>query len=659
MALRDIFDRDPRSKEQLREELRIHEKVISDLSQRLNEVESRSTAAELTVSELRNQIEIAKTQGTSLAHLSTTFLPNSVIALPAGRRNDEVDHTDSDFIKLGAQPADLSATSAFGAQPEVTPRPTNSVMSEAEQVQLLQIQNELSASERIRAILLIANALHRRLTAMQLADIVETQLRVAQLQTQSTQLVGPRVPDLTGDPATIVNTATLQKVEEQLAEALDRLEHANIRLEQQKSMQARLDAVEIENAALKKGVGPEVWGLRREVEQCNQKIATLQYQLDLGTLNYNAKVKEFDERSLQSKQEHVRQKRLVTEMDETIDSLTESVEDLESDNQTLQAAIVALEAEASDAASRLQFQINKNQNLSAELAQFKQRVVTERTASAIVAGAIDRVFRREEILGWMFSETLPEDLQVDHAYLHLMGDGPWGNAIFSRLMEGQKFDLRPLPDPDIAHLVVGRINWSKDDLLAQIEARHGQELRIYSQEMWFAAMATGRDPFDAEDPALLQAFAKGHEALEFLIGQEFPWPDVSDHEADGEVVPPGPGDLGVLESPMHLMDYRVGKTSPHAEETRHAILDEIFCSRNLPFGEDCTTAYRASWGKPKSAQRLYRMATHIKFIVDGPSGKDPRRPVAREDWIKDLAWLKRTYFNKTAHAFKWPSTQVI
>jgi hypothetical protein len=266
-------------------------------------------------------------------------------------------------------------------------------------------------------------------------------------------------------------------------------------------------------------------------------------------------------------------------------------------------------------------------------------------------------FAQEGILSWMFSQTSPDHLQIDHGYLHLMGDGPWDNNTFALLMEGQDFSLWKLPDADIAHLVVGRNNWSEDDLLAQIEARQGQELRIYSQEMWFATMATGRDPFDADDTDLLLAFAKGHEALEFLIGLEMPWPNVADHP-QGQVNTVEVSELGVAATPMRLMGYRVGETSPHSEEERRAILHEIFCSKNLPFGDDCSAEYRSNWGTPKSAQRLYRMASHIKFIVDGPNGSDYRRPVAREDWVSDLAWLKKTYFKKTVHAFKWPSTQV-
>lgn len=321
------------------------------------------------------------------------------------------------------------------------------------------------------------------------------------------------------------------------------------------------------------------------------------------------------------------------------------VKKLRAENSTLQSQL----ANWTQFHAEREALLSKRENIvSTKLTDWKRSHTSKPNISGLTA---------EEILAWMFSTTQPDDLHVDHGYLHLLGDGPWDNDAFGRLMENQNFSLWKLPDADIAHLVVGRNNWNEDDLIAQIEARQGQALRIYSQEMWFAAMATGRDPFDADDPELLQAFASGHDALEFLIGLEMPWPNVSDHPR-GEVNPVEVSELGVVASPMHLMDYRVGKTSPHSEEERHAILNEIFCSRNLKFGDDCSPTYRSNWGTPKSAQRLYRMASHIKFIVDGPNGSDYRKPVAREDWINDLAWLKKTYFRKTVHAFKWPNTPV-
>jgi hypothetical protein len=342
-----------------------------------------------------------------------------------------------------------------------------------------------------------------------------------------------------------------------------------------------------------------------------------------------------------------------------IRAANEQIASLTVERDRKSAALFALEAQTRQTdAEILRLRVELSEAKSGLNDVLKQKALTEQPQSKISRKSRDlSIFKQEVILAWMFSETHPKELQIEHGYLHLMGDGPWDNDSFGRLMEDQNFSLWKLPDADIAHLVVGHKNWHEDDLIAQIDARQGQELRIYSQEMWFAAMTTGRDPFDAEDPDLLQAFANGHEALEFLIGQDFPWPDETSRQSGG-VNPPVPEELGVLESPMHLMDYRVGKTSPHSEVERRAILDEILCSKNLPFGDNCSSTYRANWGTPKSAQRLYRMASHIKFIVDGPNGSDYRKPVAREDWVNDLAWLKKNYFRKTVHGFKWPNTQV-
>ena len=113
----------------------------------------------------------------------------------------------------------------------------------------------------------------------------------------------------------------------------------------------------------------------------------------------------------------------------------------------------------------------------------------------------------------------------------------------------------------------------------------------------------------------------------------------------------------VFESPMHLMGYRVGKISPHSEEERRTILDKIFSEKSLPFSDDSSPTYRSGWGAPRSAKRLCRMAKHIQFNVDGPSGY-LGDPGVRDDWINDLAWLKKTYFRKTVRGFKWPDAHV-
>jgi hypothetical protein len=656
MALRDIFDSDPRSKDQLRAELRVREKVISDLSVRLNQLEASAFAANQTIVESGDLVEIAKAKQYTPSDPVRQITQASIAAQQVASDRD-----DAALVEPSDRAADLPESQQAApilrrlSEEEAIPR-RPVVDGPAVQDQVLQLRAELAVSEKFKAILRFTNSLHRVIAERLLADLSQSKLEIVRLcdeliltSIQPTRSI-PEVPAYRSDEE------AQPKLEDQLANICSLLAAANLKLTEQEPLVARLDAIELENVALKKAVGPEVWRLRRDVEQRDQEIASQKYHLDLSLLEHKAQEKKHEDRAAEANKKLVQLRERQVNMQDTIDSSSESVEELEEEICELKVKVNALEAESNQVASRLQFHINSNSNLRTELARYKQRADEKKYNTATASGLDIPAFKKELVLAWMFSETHPDDLRVDHGYSHSMGDGPWDNAAFGRLMEGQDFSLWPLPDADVAHLVVGRKNWRKDELVEQIEARQGQPLRIYSQEMWFAAMATGRDPFDANDPDLLQAFAKGHDALEFLIGYEFPWPDVSDQRA-GEVTVVEPGELGVLESPMRMMDYRVGKTSPHSEEERHKILNEIFSARSLIFGDDCSPTYRSNWGTSKSAQRLYRMATHIKTIADR-LGNDYRKPVARADWISDLAWLKKAYFKRAIHGFKWPDTTV-
>jgi hypothetical protein len=435
----------------------------------------------------------------------------------------------------------------------------------------------------------------------------------------------------------------------------DKLKESNVDLE---SLKKKIrDSEDRENAAIKHGFDSAGWAQRRKLEELEQTIKSLQYEIDLKGVDFKIKTEKLEKSTAAAIQNFDNLKKSEEENLAEIDRLSEINERQAEIIEAFQLNIAAFETDIRSSATQINGYISTTAALRNEVRRYKELIdnQTQKIDTALRFGI--PVFMKEEVLAWLFSNTEPDSLQVADGYLHLMGDGPWDNDSFGRIMKGQDFSVWEIADAEISHLVIGRNNWRETDLIAQIEARHGQTLRIYSQEMWFAAMATGRDPFDSDDPVLLDAFAKGHAALEFLISQEVPWPNISENPSV-DITDVELGELGVLASPMHLMDYRVGKTSPHSEADRHAILDAIFSARYLPFGEDCSNAYRANWGSQKSAQRLYRMASHIKFIIDGPNGSDYRKSVARADWISDLLWLKKSYYRKAVHAFKWPNTQV-
>jgi hypothetical protein len=206
-----------------------------------------------------------------------------------------------------------------------------------------------------------------------------------------------------------------------------------------------------------------------------------------------------------------------------------------------------------------------------------------------------------------------------------------------------------LPDGDLDHLIVGRNDWSKTDLLNQIDARKGARLRVYSQEMFFAKLVTGNDPFDADDPDLLGAFAEDHPALQFLMSLPEPWPEISIGPAgDGGEV----GEYRVSESPLHIYQYKVGLSSGLTVSKRRKLLSSFFEDEALEFSHDSDDDYISKWGQPGTAQRLHRMAAHMKSLIDGPVGKT--KPHARADWIEDMKWLKEQYFERFRRKFSWP-----
>jgi hypothetical protein len=580
VALRDIFDGDPRSKSQLRDLLSHADKLLSDLSSQLGEIKEKANVSAKEAADLRQKL----------------LAEQKISALSRNASTAEKEESEKRDVRLTQRERTLH---------------TN--FEELQRREALLISKEDAATQK-------SNEENKKLQL----NIVNFGRQLVVLQSQ------------------------LDATKEQLNKKVIELEA------QQKKVR---DTEDRENAAIKHGFDSVGWAQRRKVEELEQTIKALKYELDVKSLDYKIKIEKL-EKSTAAAIKNI--DRLQKDEEKNLDKIKRLSEINEKQIEgigSLKFNVDALKADAKSSAAQINGYISTTSALREEVRRYKE--FTDKQAKKLDTSLrLDTpVFMKEEVLAWLFLNTEPDNLQVTGGYLHFMGDGPWENDSFGRLMADQNFSLWKIPDAEIAHLVIGRKNWRDIDLIAQIEARRGQPLRIYSQEMWFAAMATGRDPFDSEDPVLLQVFAKGHEALEFLMGQEMPWPNVSDVPSKNITVVE-PGELGVLASPMHLMDYRVGRTSPHSETDRHAILDAIFSARNLPFGEDCSPDYRTNWGAPKSAQRLYRMASHIKFIIDGPNGNDYRKAVARADWINDLSWLKKTYFRKTVHPFKWPTTHI-
>ncbi len=363
------------------------------------------------------------------------------------------------------------------------------------------------------------------------------------------------------------------------------------------------------------------------------------------------------------------------------------INSLELDNESLTHQNQGLQSELSDLANNLETEHEKRKLLDSiidlhdaekdgfqdQLNELKEQLDIERKKvvtlslskgrkqqdqnSELEENLIDSPFLNERILRWMLEGAVPELRNIENGYLSSSGELPWKHVTLSHVLRDLKYEFYKLPHSTLPIVIVGKKYWDGDLLLEQINARSGQELRIYSQEMFIAMLITGRDPFDADDPALLDAFALGHPALQFLMSLPKPWPIVSDDETI-EIISADSSDFGVSESPLHLLGYKVGTTSGLSQVDRRQILTSFFNAGEIEFSDDSAVVYREKWGRKSSAQRLYRMAIHIKSMADGRVGKDWRKPQARIDWISDLQWLKATYFSDFSHRFTWPNTSI-
>ncbi len=460
-------------------------------------------------------------------------------------------------------------------------------------------------------------------------------------------------------------------IKAQLLHVQGLLDAATAKIQDQQLLRERIDAAEIENSALKKGVGPQVWALRQELELQSKEVATLKDQLGRQAFYNEAQSRRLAEREATINKNFAELQRREVELRDAKTAMSgctpEVVSALREKSKALQDQLNAVTLSSRQKLMRLQEELEaaedsvqsllatkKELERSLETARRKTPISIERAKGSIGSTGSLVPFTDRKIVDWMVEEASPEQAEVDHGYLSLMGQGPWGKEQFGLLMEEHGFSLWQLPDHDVRHVVVGRTNWDADALEEQIAAMGAVELRIYSQEMWFAKLVTGRDPFDSGDHDLLMAFAKGHDALEYLIARDNPWPEVTSQDlllGDGVFIE---GTEFGATSPLHNFGYQVGASSGLTQRERRAILADFLEARSLTFDAQSSEDYRSHWGRPRSVQRLFRVALHIKWLI-GWQGKSPFRAQANQEWTEDLKWLKDTYYKPTLHKFKWPT----
>ena len=270
-----------------------------------------------------------------------------------------------------------------------------------------------------------------------------------------------------------------------------------------------------------------------------------------------------------------------------------------------------------------------------------------KTFSLQAKGLLHLGLNRLELLEWLCEGVHARQILWCPYQVGTMGSGPWDITEFDALLDSMGFKLAHLPNPTLEVVVLGADGWDKDVIESQVYDRDGSDLIVLSQELFIAGVLKKENPLKTIDEDVLKAIAQGHSAISYLIDRGFEWPvgaiseDVEEWEVTTELA---------SESPLHKAGYSVAANGPTVEQ-RRAILDGFFSGRiaaKLPTAED-----KKRWGKPRSAQRLYSMATFMSWLCRFQGSKAPN---ALTKWQKDMSWLKQNFFKSTMR-FSWPSAK--
>lgn len=229
-----------------------------------------------------------------------------------------------------------------------------------------------------------------------------------------------------------------------------------------------------------------------------------------------------------------------------------------------------------------------------------------------------------------------------------MGSEPFDEDDFDRFIERRSIDVYA-PGGELNVLVIGNADWDEGLLDQQLESLRGEELRVYSQEMFLSYLTSGNDPYDNKE--ILKIFGEGHAALEYLQEWGFRWPETTIVPSDGT------GDFDEHDWPdvglLKHMGYKVGANAASRWE-RQRILRDVFTS-TLPNVQDIE--YMQEWGSPKSKERLLKMANSISSFARNEKRKKRSSSESIGHWEEDLEWLKDEFYHGR-FTFTWPSTYV-
>ena len=274
--------------------------------------------------------------------------------------------------------------------------------------------------------------------------------------------------------------------------------------------------------------------------------------------------------------------------------------------------------------------------------------------AALQATNSELVIRSFETVRWLVESGVENHGLVFPKKICTHGSGPWGTAELDGLLQDIGFQLFNCSDhedtSDVSIIVVGSDDWDGDAIEAQINNREGRSVEVFPQELFVAALACGRDPFDLigddddpEIPEFIEDFGRDHPVIEFLRSLQFPWPSNGFADAGPRISTEWEG---VEESPLYRAGYTVAENEGLLPSERRSVLSGAFNGELIwVYSDD----YMNSWGTPLTRKRLRRIAYHIAMLTR----RHGHHTKAITRWKSDLAWLKEKHYRPMMR-FQWP-----
>jgi hypothetical protein len=295
----------------------------------------------------------------------------------------------------------------------------------------------------------------------------------------------------------------------------------------------------------------------------------------------------------------------------------------------------------------------------AELGSSKKELTSAKRSIAALTKARDKLADQQRRSGW-FEGSI--DWVLDNGRRNagpfsqgvvIVGSDPIDEADLINFFIDRGIDVYETEAEGVECMIVGRDNWTEEQLEMQVAAQQGKTLKVYSQEMALMCLLSGSDVFELEDEEFLAQQAGDHPALSFLKGGELQWP-LTIVPAMPKVFQPFEEDgYGVDESPLKKLGYTVGRTHGLPANERRVILKNAYLG---PLKRVHSDEYMQDWGQPRTRRRLWRIANHLAWLARSKRNI-PNFETAIDHWASDLRALEKDYF-KPWMRFAWPEVKV-